>query len=104
GERGGGREVGVLDGGGGWVWGVAALGELQQRVDQPAGRYLGITVSAIRIPFVLVGTDGTAVMPGLLNLDGRAWNHVEQAAAPLGADGLYRLTGHWPSPGWGLPK
>src|SRR5262249_44768164 len=46
----------------------------------------------------------TAVMPGLLNLDGRAWNHVEQAAAPLGADGLYRLTGHWPSPGWGLPK
>jgi xylulokinase len=24
--------------------------------------------------------------------------------APLGADELYRLTGHWPSPGWGLPK
>jgi xylulokinase len=99
-----GADPGLFDPDGWWLAAVAALRELQQRVDQPAGRYLGITVSAIRIPFVLVGTDGTAVMPGLLNLDGRALNHVEQAAAPLGADGLYRLTGHWPSPGWGLPK
>ena len=99
-----GADPGLFDPAGWWLAAVAALRELQQRVDQPAGRYLGITVSAIRIPFVLVGTDGAAVMPGLLNLDGRARNHVEQAAAPLGADGLYRLTGHWPSPGWGLPK
>jgi xylulokinase len=99
-----GTDPGLFDPDGWWLSAVAALRELQQRLDQPAGRYLGVTVSAIRIPFVLVGTDGTAVMPGLLNMDGRARRHVEQAAAPLGADGLYRLTGHWPSPGWGLPK
>jgi xylulokinase len=99
-----GADPGLFDPDGWWLAAVAALRELQQRLDQPAGRYLGITVSAIRIPFVLVGGEGAAVMPGLLNIDGRARGNLEQAAAPLGADGLYRLTGHWPSPGWGLPK
>jgi sugar (pentulose or hexulose) kinase len=99
-----GADPGLFDPDGWWLAAVAALRGLQQRLDQPAARYLGITVSAIRIPFVLLDADGAAVMPGLLNTDGRAWRHVEQAAAPLGADGLYRLTGHWPSPGWGLPK
>lgn len=99
-----GADPGLFDPDGWWLAAVAALRELQQRLDQPAGRYLGITVSAIRIPFVLVGADGTAVMPGLLNTDGRARGHVEQAAAPLGADGLYRLTGHWPTSAFGLPK
>ncbi len=97
-------DPGLFDPDGWWLAAIAALHQLQQRLDQPAGRYLGITVSAIRIPFVLVGADGAAVMPGLLNNDGRARGHVEQAAAPLGADGLYRLTGHWPAPVFGLPK
>jgi xylulokinase len=87
-----------------WLAAVAALGELRQKLDQPTGRYLGVTVSAIRIPFVLVGADGEAVMPGLLNKDRRAQDHVGQAAGPLGADGLYQLTGHWPAPEFGLPK
>jgi xylulokinase len=97
-------DPGLFDPGAWWLAAVAALRELRQRLDQPAGRYLGITVSAIRIPFVLAGADGEAVMPGLLNKDRRAQGQVALAAAALGPDGLYRLTGHWPAPEFGLPK
>jgi xylulokinase len=97
-------DPGLFDPDGWWLAAVAALRELRERTGQPAGRYLGITVSAIRIPFVLTGADGRAVMPGLLNKDRRALPHVAQAAGALGADELYRLTGHWPAPEFGLPK
>jgi len=97
-------DPGMFDPGAWWLAAVGALRALWQRLDQPAGRCLGITVSAIRIPFVLVGAGGEAVMPGLLNKDRRAQAHVGEARAPLGADGLYRLTGHWPAPEFGLPK
>src|SRR5260370_5518213 len=50
------------------------------------------------------GADGEPVMRGLVNKDRRGQSHVGRAAAPLGADGLYRLTGHWPAPEFGLPK
>ena len=89
------------------AWWQAALGALRalgRRLDQPPGRYLGITVSAIRIPFVLADGRGQAVMPGLLNSDRRALPYVAQVAAALGGTELYRLTGHWAAPEFGLPK
>ncbi len=87
-----------------WQAAVGALGELQRALDEPPGRYLGITVSAIRIPFVLINCDGDAVMPGLLNRDRRAAGQLATVAAALGAADLYRLTGHWLAPEFGLPK
>jgi xylulokinase len=99
-----GADPGLFDPRAWWQAAVAALGELRERLGEPAGRYLGITVSAIRIPFVLTGADGEPVMPGLLNSDRRALPLVGRIAAVLGGDGLYGLTGHWPAPEFGLPK
>lgn len=87
-----------------WQAAVGALGELQRVLDMPPGRYLGITVSAIRIPFVLIDRDGKAVMPGLLNRDRRAAGQLAAIAAAAGAAEVYRLTGHWLAPEFGLPK
>jgi xylulokinase len=87
-----------------WLAAVGALGELRRRVGEPAARYLGITVSAIRIPFVLLDGRGEVVMPGLLNSDRRAAGEVGGIAAACGADEVYRLTGHWLAPEFGLPK
>jgi xylulokinase len=99
-----GADPGLFDPQAWWGAAVSALRDLRERLGEPAGRYLGITVSAIRIPFVLVGADGEPVMPGLLNKDRRAQPYVSQAAAALGAGRLYELTGHWPAPEFGLPK
>ena len=87
-----------------WQAAVGALGELRRALDEPPARYLGITVSAIRIPFVLIDRDGDAVMPGLLNRDRRAAGQLARIAAALGAAEVYRLTGHWLAPEFGLPK
>jgi len=99
-----GADPGLFDPQAWWRAAAAALRDLREQLGEPAGRYLGITVSAIRIPFVLVGADGEPVMPGLLNKDRRAQPYVAQAAAALGSDHLYELTGHWPAPEFGLPK
>jgi xylulokinase len=87
-----------------WLAAVGALSKLHGRVGEPAGRYLGITVSAIRIPFVLLNGRGEVVMPGLLNSDRRAAGELSGIAASCGADEVYRLTGHWLAPEFGLPK
>ncbi len=87
-----------------WQAAAGALAELQLALDEPPGRYLGITVSAIRIPFVLIDRDGDAVMPGLLNRDRRAAGQLAAIAAALGTAEVYRLTGHWLAPEFGLPK
>ena len=63
-----------------------------------------MTVSAIRIPFVLVDGQGCPTAPGLLNKDRRAAPQVGEVTAAFGADALYELTGHWPAPEFGLPK
>ncbi len=67
-------------------------------------RYLGMTVSAIRIPFVLVDGSGCPTAPGLLNKDRRAERQVRELTQEFGADAVYELTGHWPAPEFGLPK
>jgi xylulokinase len=99
-----GQDPGMFDPDGWWAAAVAALRGIRELIGEQAGRYLGITVSAIRIPFVLVDGRGDAVMPGLLNRDRRAAPHVEQVTSAIGSDRLYRLTGHWAAPEFGLPK
>ena len=87
-----------------WHAAVGALAELRRALAEPNRRCLGITVSAIRIPFVLIQRDGTPAMPGLLNRDRRAARQVAEIAATAGADDVYRVTGHWLAPEFGLPK
>lgn len=99
-----GADPGTFDPQAWWRAAVVALRDLREQLGAPAARYLGITVSAIRIPFVLAGADGEPVMPGLLNSDRRAQPYVGQAAAALGADRLYELTGHWPARSSGCPS
>lgn len=99
-----GQDPGMFDPDGWWFAATGALRDLYQLIDEPAGRFLGITVSAIRIPFVLLGNDGHAVMPGLLNRDARAAAQAAEIASAIGEDDLYRTTGHWPAPVFGLPK
>jgi xylulokinase len=99
-----GADPGLFDPQSWWRAALTALRDLREQLGEPAGRYLGITVSAIRIPFVLVDAGGEPVMPGLLNKDRRAQPYVGPAAAALGAERLYELTGHWPAPEFGLPK
>jgi xylulokinase len=99
-----GQDMGMFDPDQWWTAAVGALRDLRQLIGQPASRYLGITVSAIRIPFVLLDRCGHAVMPGLLNRDLRAVTQAGQIAAAIGGGELYRTTGHWPAPQFGLPK
>jgi xylulokinase len=83
------------------AWWQAALTALRtvRELTTGQGDYLGITVSAIRIPFVLLNASGEAAMPGLLNKDRRAAGHIPELK-----DALYRTTGHWPAAEFGLPK
>ncbi len=87
-----------------WLSAVAALRVLRDQLDVPGGSYAGVTVSAIRIPFVLLGRDGDVVMPGLLNKDRRAEGQVAELAAAVGQAEIYRQTGHWLAPEFGLAK
>jgi xylulokinase len=89
------------------AWWIAALGSLRSLVaalDVTCGHYLGVTVSAIRIPFVLVDGRGCPTAPGLLNKDRRAVRQVSEVTEAFGGGALYELTGHWPAPEFGLPK
>ncbi len=87
-----------------WSSAQRALSDLAGTLDLDGRRYLGVTVSAIRIPFVLVDRRGGPTAPGLLNKDRRAGCQVRELTDAFGADALYELTGHWPAPEFGLPK
>lgn len=70
-----------------------------------AGRdYLSVTVSAIRIPFVLLDRQRDVIVPSLLNRDRRATRQVDDLVRTIGEQALYETTGHWPAPEFGLPK
>jgi xylulokinase len=89
------------------VWGetaTAALAQIVARCPAPPRHYLGITVSAIRIPFVLLDADQRVVGPSLLNRDRRALPIVDDLVASIGHRELHRTTGHWAAPEFGLPK
>lgn len=87
-----------------WAAMVDAAAEVVARVHAPPGRYLGITCTAMRIPFVLLDDAGEPIVPGVLNLDARGRPYLDEVRAALGGDALYRLTGHWPATPLGLPK
>jgi len=83
---------------------IAALAAIVARCPAPPRSYLGITVSAIRIPFVLLDADQRVVGPTLLNRDRRALSIVGDLVASIGHRDLHRITGHWAAPEFGLPK
>ncbi len=83
---------------------TAALTQIVARCPAQAHQYLGITVSAIRIPFVLLDADQRVVGPSLLNRDRRALPIVDELVATIGHRALHRTTGHWAAPEFGLPK
>lgn len=70
----------------------------------PAGSYIGVTCTGMRIPFVLLDRSGEPVAPGVLNLDRRGQTYLSDVQESLGRDALYHLTGHWPTAELGLPK
>lgn len=83
---------------------TAALAKIVGRCPARPHQYLGITVSAIRIPFVLLDADQRVVGPSLLNRDRRALPVVDDLVATVGHRALHRTTGHWAAPEFGLPK
>lgn len=97
-------DAGLFDPDAWWAAALNSLRNLADLLDLNGGRYLGMTVSAIRIPFVLVDASGYPTAPALMNKDRRAVRQVRQLTQAFGADALYGLTGHWPAPEFGLPK
>jgi xylulokinase len=87
-----------------WSSAVQGCRALADRAGAAGGEYLGITVSAIRIPFVLIDRDRKVVLPSLLNRDRRAEGQVHAISRALGEQSLYETTGHWAAPEFGLPK
>lgn len=83
---------------------ITALAQLVSRCDAQPRHYLGITVSAIRIPFVLLDADQRIVGPSLLNRDRRALPIVSDLVSSIGHRKLHATTGHWAAPEFGLPK
>jgi xylulokinase len=83
---------------------IAALAQLVARCPAQPLHYLGITVSAIRIPFVLLDADQRVVGPSLLNWDRRALPIVDDLVSSIGHRSLHSTTGHWAAPEFGLPK
>ncbi|MGH3276225.1 MAG: xylulokinase [Streptosporangiaceae bacterium] len=83
---------------------IAALAQLVARCPVSPRHYLGITVSAIRIPFVLLDADQRVVGPSLLNRDRRALPIVNDLVSSIGHRRLHSTTGHWAAPEFGLPK
>lgn len=83
---------------------VTALEQLVARCPAQPRHYVGITVSAIRIPFVLLDADQRVVGPSLLNRDRRALPIVNGLVSSIGHRTLHSTTGHWAAPEFGLPK
>jgi sugar (pentulose or hexulose) kinase len=100
----GSSDPGLFDPDAWWSSALRALSTLATTLDLNGRRYLGVTVSAIRIPFVLVDGRGCTTAYGLFNKDRRALGQVRELTEAFGADAVYGLTGHWPAPEFGLPK
>jgi sugar (pentulose or hexulose) kinase len=62
-----------------------------------------VVCTGMRIPFVLIDVDGAEVGPGILNHDRRGGAELDRVRAAGGPD-LYRRTGHWPAPEFGIGK
>lgn len=100
----GGDDPGIFDAGAWWESAVLALRDLVNAVCRPAGSFLGITVSAIRIPQVLLDRRRALAGPSVLNTDRRGEEALAELTRDIGVEQLYALTGHWPSGNLGLAK
>lgn len=87
-----------------WRVAIRALRALVEVVGRSSGEYLGVTVSALRIPVVLLNAHREVVRASILNADRRAGRQVEEIVSTVGAAELYRTTGHWAAPEFGLAK
>lgn len=99
-----GAEEGTFDPESWWGTAIEAGRLLVEKVGRPPMEYLGVTVSAIRGPFVMLDRKGDTLGPCLLNRDPRAGPQVRRIVDSLGEFGLYEATGHWGSTKFGLPK
>ncbi len=99
-----GADPGSFDPGEWWGAAVSALTALVQQLDVSSSSYLGVTVSAIRIPFVLIDRDGMPIGPSLLNKDRRALSDVADLVSKVEVSRLYEITGHFGAPEFGLAK
>ncbi len=87
-----------------WNTCVKAIGSLVGGSGRHPRHFAALTAGAIRIPFVLLDGDDQIVRPCIANADRRAHAEAEELEAELGRMELYRLTGHWAAPEFGLPK
>ena len=87
-----------------WAVVVGAIRGAVDAADRPPSAYLGITCTGMRIPFLLLDELGETLAPGVLNVDRRGQAHLREVREALGAERLYRLTGHWANAKLGLPK
>ncbi len=86
-----------------WITSVTALSSLIGRLHLEAGDVCGITVGAVRIPFVLLDAHDRIIRPCITNADRRAAVEATWLLEALG-DRLYDQTGHWAAPEFGLAK
>jgi xylulokinase len=87
-----------------WAAAALSLRLLVEDLGEPAGSFAGVTVSAVRIPTVLLDRQGEPTGPSTLNTDRRGERALDEVVAAIGAEELYTLTGHWPAPELGLGK
>lgn len=87
-----------------WETAALSLHRLVEQLGGPARSFAGITVSAVRIPTVLLDRHGAPVGPSALNTDRRGERALGEVVAAIGAEELYALTGHWAAPELGLGK
>lgn len=87
-----------------WASIVQASAAAVGRAGADPARYLAVTCTAMRCPFVLLDREGVPVVPGVLNLDARGHAYLGAIRDALGDERLYALTGHWAANPLGLPK
>jgi sugar (pentulose or hexulose) kinase len=74
------------------------------RADATPNRYLGITCTGMRAPFVLVDPDGEPLAPGVLVPDRRGAAYLAEIEHVIDRRSLHAVTGHWLSSRFGLSK
>ncbi len=86
-----------------WITAVAALESLVDRLRLGVTDVAGITIGAVRIPFVLLDGANRIIRPCIANADRRATAETDWLLGTLG-ERLYDQTGHWAAPEFGLAK
>jgi sugar (pentulose or hexulose) kinase len=85
------------------AWWTAIAGCIADAAAAAPARIGAVVCTGMRIPFVLIDADGGEIGPGILNHDRRGADQLARVRA-VGGPGLYRRTGHWPAPEFGIGK